>query len=50
MPSYQEGYYLWYRTRIKYSNRSDYVYSTPVCDQSWKANQEVYSQYKQLNN
>ena len=49
MPSYQEGYYLWYRTRIKYSNSADYVYSTPVCDQSWKAAQEVYTQYKQLN-
>ena len=49
MPSYQEGYYLWYRTRIKYSNSSSYVYSTPVCDQSWKAAQEVYTQYKQLS-
>lgn len=49
MPSYQEGYYLWYRTRIKYSNSADYVYSTAVCDQSWKAAQEVYTQYKQLN-
>lgn len=50
MPSYQEGYFLWSRTRIKYSNNANYVYSTPVCDQSWKANQEVYTQYKQLQN
>lgn len=48
MPSYQKGYYLWYRTRIKYSNSNYYVYSTPVCDQSWKASQEVYTQYEQL--
>lgn len=48
MPSYQKGYYLWMRTRIKYSNSSYYVYSTPVCDQSWKASQEVYTQYEQL--
>lgn len=48
MPSYQEGYFLWIRTRIKYSNNANYVYSTPACDQSWKANQEVYTQYKQL--
>lgn len=48
MPPYQEGYYLWIRTRIKYSNSSNYVYSTPVCDQSWKSNAEVYTQYKQL--
>ena len=49
MPTYQEGYYLWMRTRIKYTDSTNYVYSTPVCDQSWKANQEVYTQYKQLN-
>ncbi|WP_322395963.1 hypothetical protein, partial [Clostridium perfringens] len=48
MPPYQEGYYLWSRTRIKYSNSANYVYSVPVCDQSWKANAEVYTQYKQL--
>lgn len=50
MPPYQEGDYLWIRTRIKYSNNANYVYSTPICDQSWKANAEVYSQYKQLQN
>lgn len=49
MPTYQEGYYLWMRTRIKYTDSTDYVYSTPVCDQSWKAAQEVYTQYKQLS-
>ena len=49
MPTYQEGYYLWMRTRIKYTDSTNYVYSTPVCDQSWKAAQEVYTQYKQLS-
>ena len=49
MPTYQEGYYLWMRTRIKYTDSEDYVYSNPVCDQSWKVNQEVYTQYKQLS-
>ena len=49
MPTYEEGYYLWMRTRIKYTDSANYVYSTPVCDQSWKANQEVYTQYKQLS-
>ena len=49
MPAYQEGYYLWMRTRIKYTDSADYVYSNPVCDQSWKVNQEVYTQYKQLS-
>lgn len=49
MPSYQEGYYLWYRTRIKYTDNANYVYSTPICDESWKLNQQVYTQYKQLS-
>lgn len=48
MPTYAEGYYLWLRTRTKYTNSTSYVYSTPVCDQSWKVNTEVYTQYKQL--
>lgn len=48
MPTYQEGYYLWYRTGVKYTDSSSYEYSTPVCDQSWKVAQETYTQYKQL--
>lgn len=48
MPSYQEGYYLWWRTRIKWSNSSSYQYSDPVCDESWKVNAQTYSEYKQL--
>ncbi|WP_434794429.1 hypothetical protein TPDSL_14100 [Terrisporobacter petrolearius] len=48
MPNYQEGYYLWVRTRVKYSNRTDYVYSTATCDQSWKATQETYTLFEQL--
>lgn len=48
MPSYQEGYFLWIRTRIKYSNKSDYVYSAPTCDQSWKTNAETYTLFEQL--
>ena len=49
MPTYEEGYYLWYRIGIKYSNRDDYVYSDPVCDESWRVYQEVYTQYRQLS-
>lgn len=48
MPSYSEGYYLWVRTRVKYSNSDSYVYSAPICDQSWKVLTQTYSQYKQL--
>ena len=49
MPTYEEGYYLWYRIGVKYSNRDDYVYSDPVCDESWRVYQEVYTQYRQLS-
>lgn len=48
MPSYQKGYYLWVRTRMKYSNSANYIYSTPICDQSWKATQETYTLFEQL--
>ena len=48
MPSYQEGYYLWYRTGVKYTDSSNYVYGNPVCDETWKLNKEVLTQYKQL--
>lgn len=48
MPSYQENYFLWIRTRVKYSNSTAYVYSTPICDQSWKASQEAHTQIIQL--
>lgn len=49
MPTYEEGYYLWYRIGVKYSNRNDYIYSDPVCDESWRVYQEVYTQYRQLS-
>ena len=50
MPSYAKGYYLWMRTRIKYSNSSNYVYSTPTCDEAWKVVAQTYSEYEQLKN
>lgn len=37
IPTYEKGYYLWYRTRTKYTNNTDYVYSTATCDISWKS-------------
>lgn len=37
IPAYVKDYYLWYRTRTKYTNNSNYTYSTPVCDTSWSA-------------
>lgn len=49
MPNYKQGYYLWQRTKVTYTDNT-VVYSTPTCDESWKANSNVYSQYEQLNN
>lgn len=37
IPIYEKGYYLWYRTRTKYTDNADYVYSTATCDTSWKS-------------
>ena len=48
MPTYEKDYYLWVRTRVKYSDSTDYEYSNPVCDQSWKVNTQVYSEVVQL--
>lgn len=42
MPSYAQGYYLWLRTGVKYSNSNSYSYSTPVCDPSWKGIDEAF--------
>lgn len=50
IPTYQEGYYLWTRTRVKYTNKSDYVYSTPTCDQSWKGISNVKTEFEQSLN
>lgn len=41
VPSYQKGYYLWYRTRTKYTDNPDYVYSTATCDTSWKSVSDI---------
>lgn len=37
IPVFVKGYYLWYRTRTKYTNNSNYTYSIPTCDESWKS-------------
>ena len=36
-PTWEEGYYLWTRSKITYKNPTKEEYTTPVCDSSWEA-------------
>lgn len=41
MPTWSTGLYLWTRFQINYKNPVSTVYTTPVCDSSWEAANEV---------
>ena len=41
MPTWSSGAYLWTRNKIVYKNPSSTVYTTPVCDSSWEAVNEI---------
>ena len=41
MPTWEMGKYLWTRNKIVYENPSSTEYTTPVCDSSWEAANEV---------
>ena len=36
-PVWEEGYYLWTRSKITYKNPTKTEYTTPICDSSWEA-------------
>lgn len=40
-PAWSTGKYLWTRSKIVYKNPSSTAYTTPVCDNSWEAVNEV---------
>lgn len=40
-PVWQSGKYIWTRNKIVYINPSSTVYTTPICDSSWEAAEEV---------
>lgn len=40
-PTWSAGKYLWTRSKIVYTNPSSTVYTTPVCDSSWEAVNEI---------
>lgn len=41
MPTWSSGKYLWTRNKIVYKNPTSTVYTTPICDSSWEAVNEV---------
>lgn len=41
MPTWSIGKYLWIRNKIVYKNPSSTVYTTPYCDSSWEAVNEI---------
>ena len=40
-PSWSTGKYVWTRSKIVYTNPASTAYTTPVCDSSWEAVNEV---------
>lgn len=40
-PTWSSGKYLWTRNKIVYSNPTSTVYTTPICDNSWEAVNEI---------
>jgi hypothetical protein len=40
-PTWSTGKYLWTRSKIVYKNPADTKYTTPVCDSSWEAVNEI---------
>ena len=40
-PTWESGKYIWTRNKIVYTNPSSTVYTTPICDSSWEAAEEV---------
>lgn len=40
-PTWEYGKYVWTRSKIVYTNPSSTVYTTPICDSSWEAVNEI---------
>ena len=40
-PTWSPGKYIWTRSKIVYKNPTSTVYTTPVCDSSWEAVNEI---------
>lgn len=40
-PTWSSGKYVWTRSKIVYSNPTSTVYTTPICDSSWEAINDI---------
>lgn len=40
-PTWSSGKYVWTRSKIVYSNPTSTVYTTPICDSSWEAVNQI---------
>lgn len=40
-PTWSTGKYMWTRSKIVYNNPTSTVYTTPICDSSWEAVNEI---------
>ena len=47
-PMWSIGKYMWTRSKIVYSNPASTVYTTPICDSSWEAINEIQIGTKNL--
>ncbi len=46
MPVWSKGKYLWTRYQINYKNPTSTAYTSPICDSSWEAVNELRTEYK----
>lgn len=48
-PAWSKGKYIWTRSKIVYENPSSTAYTTPLCDSSWEAVNEVEEELVQVS-
>lgn len=47
MPQWSKGKYLWTRYKITYENPTSIAYTSPICDSSWEAANDVANDLKE---
>lgn len=47
-PTWSSGKYVWTRSKIVYTNPSSTVYTTPICDSSWEAANDVAKKVEEV--
>lgn len=49
-PTWSSGKYIWTRSKIVYTNPSSTAYTTPLCDSSWEAANDVAKKVEEVAN